>query len=348
MLLSGGLEPYNPSMGPYPPAAPLPLPPLPPPWMETGRAVPPPLSYYGAPPSAARETKPRIWTVFVAFAAAFLAFILVQFLVVGIAGLILMKSGESFSSSRDFMEALQQVIVEPKVVILFGLLSQLIILAVAIVAVYCSAEPMVRRLRLGPSKLPLWAYPLVIGGALAIAVFYGPIGDFIVRRLHAPGGALKLLEDVLTHLTRTQALAAILVVGIMPGIAEEWLFRGYIQTRLSERLGRWWAILITALLFGVMHLDLVQSPFAAIFGVYLGYLAEQAGSIRPTMICHAANNTFQVLIAVSLKAAPGPAMEATIYLASAVLLVGSVLYLHFIGRKWNTVNSAKPVSSFPS
>ena len=346
MLLSAGLEQSRPSTDRY--SSPLPLPPLPPAWMDAGRAGPPPLSYFAVPPLVSSKPKPRIWTVFVAFVAAFLAFILVQFVVVGIAGLILMKSGESFNSSKDFLEALQQVIVEPKVVILFGLLSQLILLGVTIVAAYWSPVPVVKRLRLGPSKLSLWAYPLVIGGALATAVLFGPIADFITKRLHAPGGTLKLLEDVLTHLTPGQAVAAVLVVGIMPGIAEEWLFRGYIQTRLSERLGSWWAILITASLFGLMHMDVVQSPFAAMFGVYLGYVAEQAGSIRPTMVCHAANNTFQVLVAVTQKGATGPGSERTIFVASAVLLVGSVLYLHFIGRKWNTVNSATPVSSFPS
>ena len=347
VLLSRGLEPNSASPGPHPPAAPLPLPPL---WMPAAEPGAVPIWYYAAAPPGTSQRKPRIWTVFLAFAVAFLAFIVAQFVVLGIAALLLMKGGESFSSSRDFVEALQQVIVEPKVVILFGLLSQMIILGVAVVAVYFSPVPMVRRLRLGRSKLPLWAYPLVIGGALAIAVFYGPIAEFITRRLHAPGGTLKLLEDVLTHLTPAQAVAAVLVVGVLPGLAEEWLFRGYIQTRLSERLGRWWAIVITALLFGLMHLDPVQSPFAAIFGVYLGYLAEQSGSIRPTMVCHMANNTFQVLLAVSVKSqtAPSQSQERAVFIASAILLAGSVVYLHFNGRKWNTVNSATPASSFPS
>src|SRR5205807_2603521 len=104
-------------------------------------------------------------------------------------------------------------------------------------------------------------------------------------------------DDVLRHLTGGQIVVAVLVLGVMPGFAEEWLFRGYMQTRLKQAWGRWPAIIVTATLFGVMHLDLFQSPFAMLFGIYLGYVAEKSGSIRPTMLCHIVNNSFQVLVA---------------------------------------------------
>ena len=73
-----------------------------------------------------------------------------------------------------------------------------------------------------------------------------------------------------------------LCIGVLPGFAEELLFRGYVQTRLSQRWGRWWGVGIAAALFGIMHIDPVHGTFAGIFGLYLGYLTERAAAfVRP-------------------------------------------------------------------
>jgi len=44
-----------------------------------------------------------------------------------------------------------------------------------------------------------------------------------------------------------------------PGVTEELFFRGFVQVRLVERLGGLAGIAVTALLFGLLHFDLVQS-----------------------------------------------------------------------------------------
>ena len=49
-------------------------------------------------------------------------------------------------------------------------------------------------------------------------------------------------------------------------------------------------------MFGIMHMDPLQGTFAVGFGFYIGYLVEKAGSIRPAMVCHAVNNSAQVLL----------------------------------------------------
>ena len=57
-------------------------------------------------------------------------------------------------------------------------------------------------------------------------------------------------------------------------------------------LGAGVGIVITSILFGVLHMELVQGSFAVAFGLFLGYLQTlKTHSIIPAMICHAANNT---------------------------------------------------------
>jgi membrane protease YdiL (CAAX protease family) len=132
--------------------------------------------------------------------------------------------------------------------------------------------------------------------------------------------ALSGLTEIVTGLRGANLAAVVVVLGIAPGIAEELLFRGYIQTRFSRRWGPGWGILWTSVLFGAMHLDPVHALFAFGLGIYLGYLTEWTGSVVPAMICHALNNAFS-----SVKTAYG--VELVSDKANVVALVLGVLVL---------------------
>lgn len=81
-----------------------------------------------------------------------------------------------------------------------------------------------------------------------------------------------------------------LYAGIMAPIAEEILFRGLILRSLMP-CGKKFAILTSAILFGVFHGNLVQSPFAFVLGLILGYAAAEY-SILWAMVLHMFNNMF--------------------------------------------------------
>jgi membrane protease YdiL (CAAX protease family) len=96
-------------------------------------------------------------------------------------------------------------------------------------------------------------------------------------------------------------LGGLALVSVLVGaFVEELLFRGVIQTRLSETLGSWPAVLLAAALFLLIHvpgwllLDLpvnaqvVGSVFA--IGVICGALRHSTRSIWPAVAAHWANN----------------------------------------------------------
>jgi len=111
------------------------------------------------------------------------------------------------------------------------------------------------------------------------------------------------------------------------------LFRGYIQSRLATRWWRWAAIVTASFLFGLAHLDLVQSPVTFFMGLFLGYMAERAGSIRPAMVCHAFNNSAAVVMSriTSLGGREeGSATSQVLFaIAAAAILALCVVYLRF-------------------
>jgi len=97
-------------------------------------------------------------------------------------------------------------------------------------------------------------------------------------------------------------LVGILIIGVLAGICEETLFRGFIQRGL-ERFGAVKSILITAVLFGLMHMDFQRFLGTFLLGALFGYLTYKSNSIFSSMFAHFANNSIAVCLTyVSLKA----------------------------------------------
>lgn len=85
-----------------------------------------------------------------------------------------------------------------------------------------------------------------------------------------------------------------LAVGVLAPVAEEMVFRGAILRRLLEVMGKsskWFAIIISALLFGALHANGPQFIHAALIGVLLGWMYSRTNSIVPGMLFHWINNT---------------------------------------------------------
>ncbi|WP_294809189.1 CPBP family intramembrane glutamic endopeptidase [uncultured Gemmiger sp.] len=96
---------------------------------------------------------------------------------------------------------------------------------------------------------------------------------------------------------------------LVPAVTEELFFRGALQGLLRPS-GSAAAIFGTALLFGLLHLDLAQGLTAFISAVFLGWLAERSGSILPGMLLHFVNNSLAFLTLYLRLYAPAAAAMA--------------------------------------
>ena len=79
-----------------------------------------------------------------------------------------------------------------------------------------------------------------------------------------------------------------LYAGILAPVSEEILFRGLIQRKLMP-FGKRFAIFCSAFAFGMFHGNLVQTPFAFLVGLVLGYVAAEY-NICWAMLLHMINN----------------------------------------------------------
>jgi membrane protease YdiL (CAAX protease family) len=136
----------------------------------------------------------------------------------------------------------------------------------------------VLRLRAVPS--PIYVVAIKLGLALLLANFAAtallgpPVYDFELRT-----GSQGLWE---------RGIFALSVVFVAP-VVEESLFRGLLQGALESRLRVWFAIIIAAVPFALLH-----GPAPAVFFLFwslpVGWVVWRTGSIRPGVVVHAVNN----------------------------------------------------------
>ncbi|MEE1940885.1 CPBP family intramembrane glutamic endopeptidase [Streptomyces sp. TRM 70361] len=88
---------------------------------------------------------------------------------------------------------------------------------------------------------------------------------------------------------------ALLALGLVTGLAEEVLFRGYLLTGLRGAVPLWAAVVLQAVLFGAHHASfgLRAVPAKAVHGLVWGALAAASGSLLPAVAAHL---VFQVLV----------------------------------------------------
>ncbi|HUT88812.1 MAG TPA: CPBP family intramembrane glutamic endopeptidase [Thermoguttaceae bacterium] len=278
--------------------------------------------------------RPRVWTVWLVFVLS--AFVNLGGVVAVLIGLVVWEYGPETLASRRFGDALREVSTS-----LVGLLitvswTMVVFFVTAVAAAALSPVDWRERLRFRPARISAFGVGIHVCGVLAIGLVFGALLELGIL---PQSPSLAELTDLITGLSGGALWAVVLVIGIAPGIAEELLFRGYIQTRFSRRWGPGWGVLWTALLFGVMHFDFIHGVFAFALGVYLGYLTEWTGSIVPAMICHAANNTYQTLATAWGFDVTGDAANVAGLLVGVLVLGLSI---------WHLRARVKPKGSDPS
>ncbi len=82
------------------------------------------------------------------------------------------------------------------------------------------------------------------------------------------------------------------VVGLLAPLAEEMVFRGAVlRSLLQWKSNPWIGIVVSALLFAMIHMNPAQMPHAFLIGLLLGWMYWRTDSIVPGVVYHWVNNT---------------------------------------------------------
>ena len=127
----------------------------------------------------------------------------------------------------------------------------------------------------------------------------------------------------------------LLRTALVPAVVEELCFRGVILQSL-RKYGDWFAIGITAFLFGLMHANMTQMPFAIIAGFAMGYAAVVTGSLRTSILIHFLNNFISCVAQIALAYLPeGAGRAADAVLIYVPILIGVICFAVYVMRRRN-------------
>jgi membrane protease YdiL (CAAX protease family) len=263
--------------------------------------------------------KPRVWTV-----ASVVIFTFIFYLVTSVTAAIVaavLTTNEPIQTPADLERALVNGVANPSVLLSSAGFAGLSLLIAVLIATSLSPVPWSQRLNLRRPQIDGRGWMVAMIGTISFGqILIGLDGLGFIP----DSPTLGAIGSVISSLQGPWLVIAFLIIGVMPGITEELFFRGYLQTRLVARWGSIIGVLITAFLFGLIHMDLVQGLFAAAMGLYLGYVTILARSIVPAMVCHAVNNSTSFLLSrfsqgiESPESVPGNLVLITAGVLSAV------------------------------
>ena len=197
-------------------------------------------------------------------------------------GVSLILSLAALRGGSDQMPIFQNIIISESIVLLPGLI---------VATVSGSEVDEIFRFR----KLRPLTWLLVVLFMLCIEPLVSAVNALSL--LFTDNAAMDIAEQYMEQ--ESSMLYVALVMAVIGPLAEELAFRGIIYAGLRKSGRLLSAIVLQALLFGLMHLNINQMSYAIVLGIAFGMLDEVTNSLWPGIIGHFMIN-FGSVVAVFL------------------------------------------------
>ncbi|MDA9791697.1 CPBP family intramembrane metalloprotease [Schleiferiaceae bacterium] len=137
------------------------------------------------------------------------------------------------------------------------------------------------------------------------------------------------LQRLLADMTITTLLLNGLVMVAAPAFGEEFFFRGVLQRLFTERGSHHGAILLTALCFGLVHMQPLSLLPILFMGIIFGYIKHWTGTLWAPIALHFINNGFALGTAYLNEGQllTESALNGTLWTALGSLALASGLWL---------------------
>lgn len=183
------------------------------------------------------------------------------------------------------------------------------------------------RLRLKPGRETGTALGVMILGTLAL----GQTLDSLTMLAGLGNrGSLAIIRHAIEGAVGPELFAAVVVIGLMAGFAEEAFFRGYMQTQLAARWPAAVAVVVASLAFALLHLlnlDWIHALLALALGLWLGFVTERARSALPAVVCHVINNALFTVLTASLGTIAGGQTNTLLAVGAGAVFVECLIWL---------------------
>ena len=178
----------------------------------------------------------------------------------------------------------------------------------------------------------LFMFPLGIIGSL--------IGNILALIVTAITG--QQMTDLLSSTLTSLSVPMIFILSVIfAPIFEEIMFR-YGVIGYCRRWGEWNAIVVSALIFGLIHTNIFQFFYAFALGIVFGYVYIYTGRLIYTIIMHITFNFFGAFVPILIDPTLSPSSMGTmIYsvIQYVVAIIGLILLLLYV-RKGNLLKTS--------
>lgn len=146
----------------------------------------------------------------------------------------------------------------------------------------------------------------VTDGVLSLLIGYALIPLILFVSNLTTLFSTNYLQDSMSELTSYPFLVQLFLIAVVPAVVEEFVFRGliYHSYRKNGILG---AAVLSAVVFGFMHLNINQLSYALIMGVVFALMVEVTGSMYSAMLAHFAVNSYSITMLKLLAMVSGEA-----------------------------------------
>lgn len=188
------------------------------------------------------------------------------------------------------------------------------------------------------NKVNIWQLLLTPLIAAATIVAFLPLSNMfseLLKILGFKGGiSVPLSGEALPF------ALSIVFICIMPALGEELLLRGAVLTGLRTK-SPFFAVLISSLLFSLMHANAYQTVYQFFFGIVLALVCIMSKSLIPSIIIHFLNNAISLTLSVFAPSLNALTISlSNIYIWIACIVVG-IFVLLFLLYLFYTVSKEK-------
>lgn len=170
-------------------------------------------------------------------------------------------------------------------------------------------------------------------------------GEEIFRQMEE--NARLVMEKFMQDTSTSSLILNILVLALTPAILEEYFFRAAMQTTMIKMLrSKFFGIILTSILFSLIHFQFFSFLPRVFLGIFLGYLYVFSKNIIVPIIYHLINNLIVVLgyylyntkIIEKDISQIGYAYTPTLFFIS-ILLIGGLFFIMYLLQKKEKINA---------
>ncbi|MBR6004414.1 MAG: CPBP family intramembrane metalloprotease [Lachnospiraceae bacterium] len=116
-------------------------------------------------------------------------------------------------------------------------------------------------------------------------------------------GQAEFLSQTLRKIIGSNEILGFITVAILAPVCEELAMRGIILQRSKRVFMVVGCMVISAVCFGLFHMNLIQGLYVLPMGLFWGFVGYKYNSVVPCMVCHIINNTLAFVMPESVHPA---------------------------------------------